>query len=338
MNSPFAAHQRLLRERLSLLLAPLHPLLKADVVQALESSGKLLASGSTGTPAGVWALLSFLVTRSVQPTIADSIASKVGIASECFVCALDLLDDIEDEDQTPVVQSLGTARVLNVSTTLLMLAQQSLISLQDMEDQRIPSERIVILLDAFQSYALRATTGQHRDLLAETRPAVGFTEEECFEIAEGKAGAIMGLVCALGAIVAGADDQLCAQFATMGTLLGIAHQLDNDSHDLYDSLQAFSLSRETTTANNERKSVKSDIARGKKTLPVVLAANRPDTPHSSASHTDEHSEAHKDALHESIIATWGICLLYRERARECLREIEAREPVDPALRILLGFE
>ncbi len=262
--------------------------------------------------------------------------TSVGVAVECFVCALDLLDDVEDEDQTPIVRELGIPRTLNVSTTLLMLAQQALLSLTQ---QSIPIERVLLLLDVLQSSALHATVGQHRDLLAEQRSAHDMTEEECIEIAAGKAGAIMRLACLMGALLADADETLCDLFGEMGELLGIAHQLDNDSHDLYYLLQGQSPA--VDAANTEQvPGVKSDLARGKKTLPVVLAAKNEHMLHENAAkaRADEGSEGYNAALHEGIITTWGISLLYRERARERLQKIAARKPVAPPLRILLGFE
>ena len=52
---------------------------------------------------------------------------------------------------------------------------------------------------------------------------------------------------------------------------------------------------------------------------------------------DEQKEEYLRALNEGIITTWGICLLYRERARDRLQEIEAHRPIAPALGLLLGF-
>jgi hypothetical protein len=40
-------------------------------------------------------------------------------------------------------------------------------------------------------------------------------------------------------------------------------------------------------------------------------------------------------LQQGIVATWGISLLYRERAGECLRKIDALHPIPPLLRSLL---
>jgi hypothetical protein len=149
--NPFAAQQHLLTERLSVLLAPLDSMLKVDVVHVLKEEGKLLSQPHIETnpahsvlPAGVWALLTLLVAQHVSPDINPLVTSSIAVAVECFVCALDLLDDIEDEDQTPVVQELGTARVLNVSTALLMLAQRAILSLSE---QGIAPKHILRLLD-----------------------------------------------------------------------------------------------------------------------------------------------------------------------------------------------
>ncbi len=340
--SPFrqyAAQQALLRERVHFILATLHPLLRSDVLQVLEDKGKLLyqpdMSKSSALPAGSWALLPLLIARHVNAFIDDAVVSSIGVAIECFVCALDLLDDVEDDDQTPVVQKLGVARTLNVSTTLLMMAQQALLSLAL---QNVPSHRILLLLDTLQSSALHATAGQHRDLLAEQRAAKDMTDEECIEIAAGKAGAIMRLACLVGAIVADADEMLCEQFSEMGELLGIAHQLDNDSHDLYYLLQGQSSAGDVVDTGMVTESVKSDLTRGKKTLPIVIAARRERILQENAAGADVDSEEYKAILQEGIITTWGISLLYRERAHDCFQKIEAQKPVALPLRMLLGFE
>ena len=95
----FAAQQEVLRERLLFLLATQHPVLRADVVRALEEEGKLLAKPRADAvavrPDGSWALLTMLVAQHLDPDIDLLCVSGVAIAIECFVCALDLLDDVE---------------------------------------------------------------------------------------------------------------------------------------------------------------------------------------------------------------------------------------------------
>ncbi len=340
--SLFAAQQSMLCERLHRLLAVLHPLLYTDVVQALKGPGKLLSRPDTGIDplnpshiAGVWSLLTLLIAQHISPNIDPEYASSVAVAVECFVCALDLLDDIEDDDQTPIVQALGMPRALNLSTALLALTQHAVLSLSK---QDITPALILCLLETFQESSLTATSGQHRDLLAEQRLAQDLTQEECIEIAAGKAGTIMRLACRLGALCAGADDTLCAQFSELGALLGIAHQLDNDCHDLYYLLQDNISTIIPGEIVETRKSVKTDLVRGKKTLPVVLAAKISDPLQKALVSSDEEGGRYLQALHEGIITTWGICLLYRERARDCLQKIDAQKPVAPALRFLLGLQ
>jgi len=73
-------------------------------------------------------------------------------------------------------------------------------------------------------------------------------------------------------------------------------------------------------------------------LPVVLAARVNSFLQKTSAVVDkEKKEERLHALHEGIIATWGICLLYRERASDRLRMIEDQRPLAPALRFLLDL-
>ncbi len=350
--NPFAAHQDILRERLYRLLATLHPALQTDVEHSLSEKGKLLSSVDVGAsqhllsrPVGTWSLLTLLVAQHIRPDIDLERAASVAVAMECYVCALDLLDDVEDDDQTPIVSSLGTARALNASTTLLALAQQAIFALRRRD---VSSSQVLRLLETLDACTMEAVTGQHRDLLAEGRSVHDLSREECIDIAAGKAGGIMRAACLLGAVNAGAKKSVLRQFADVGTSLGIAHQLDNDAHDLYYLLHH--ASSYDAASETSRASMKSDLARGKKTLPIVLAAlslaekqsskdTRLDDALKNLSElSDREREGYQRVLYEGIIATWGISLLYRERAHERFLELEVRKPVAPGLRLLLGFE
>ncbi len=275
------------------------------------------------------------MAQSISPGVDPLLAGSVALAVECYVCAIDLLDDVMDEDQTTTLQVLGTARTLNVSTALLTLAQQAILSLSQ---QGAAPTLVLRLLETLQESALVVAAGQHRDVLAERRPVEEFTREECIEIAAAKAGSIIRLACRLGALCAGADEVLCEQFSEFGELLGIAHQLDNDSHDLYYLLQGNTSSLAPTETETSTGRVKSDLARGKKTLPIVLGAQMYNAAlQQSSLQTDQEKEEYLRSLHEGIVTTWGICLLYRERARDRLQEIEAQRPVAPLLSILLDL-
>lgn len=327
----FDEYQHMLREQLNTFLNTLHPLIKGDVVRALEEPGKLLSpvtSTNSTSLVGVWSLLPLLVAQHIDPGIDKQYASTVAISVECFICALDLLDDVEDGDQTTIVKEIGIARVLNVSTILLALANHILLTLIEVG---LPSTQVVRFINVIQTSLITATAAQHRDILAEQRAVESFTTEECIEISEGKAGSLISLACFMGALCADASDKIISQFSELGKLLGIAHQLDNDSRDLYDILRH-------QQANDQLGTVKTDIVRQKKTLPIVLASQaiallQQSTPISRL----EKQRIWGDLLHEGIITTRGISLLYRERACEQLQQIEAQRPISYTLRLLLGF-
>jgi geranylgeranyl pyrophosphate synthase len=298
-----------------------------DVERALQEKGKLLYSPTENveniSPSGIWSLLTLSIAVQVNPLVDLADASNLAVAVECLICALDLLDDIEDEDQTPVVRELGSARVLNVSTALLALYQRAILT-------RFSSSLANSLLKSIQDGLLIATAAQHRDLLAEERAVDELTREECLEIAAGKAGALTSLSFSLGAFYGGASEKVVAQFARLGNFLGIAQQLNNDCHDLYILLQACSPSGKEEVAGSV---YKSDLARRKKTLPFVLASQRSKI--GGEWMNNVWSEAYEQSLREGIMAAWGIYLLYRERARACLEEINKEQPVNLVLRQLL---
>ena len=331
-NKLFVELHQALREQLFFILDMLHPLIRADVILALEEPGKILAQSkkiaSSNSISGTWALLPLLIAQHVSPDIDRHSACRIGVAVECFICALDLLDDVEDDDKTTLLTRLGIPRVLNVSTALLSLAHFALLSLSEFG---VSSTLVVSLLETLQKATLLATRGQHRDILAEQRPAESFTSEECIEIAEGKAGTLLSLACRIGALYANSSSELLTQFGELGRLLGIASQLDNDSHDLYHILQ---YQQTSETASH----VKTDITRRKKTLPIVLATHAMSALQEASFATDEEKQkALVKFLHEGIITTWGISLLYRERARDQLQQIDAQLPISHSLRLLLGF-
>src|SRR5690348_16933413 len=155
-----AASQQLLRERLAIFLSDIHPMMRPDLLAALQMPGKLLShdhreSDAEGEeqrpPAGLWPLVTLLVAQNISPEVDGQIAGNVAVAIECLICALDLLDDVEDGDQTPMLQALGAARVLNISTALLALAQRAILSLVQ---QNVASSLVIGLLSLIQEALL----------------------------------------------------------------------------------------------------------------------------------------------------------------------------------------
>ena len=309
--------------------------LRADIVEALSAEGKLFHEPAIRFD-GRWALLPLYLARALSEEAAQAWSFAAALAMECLICATDLLDDVMDEDMTPLIERLGVARTLNVSLALLSLPQRILLALAG----RHPLSPLPLrLLDAVQRAFLLAVSGQQQDLLAERRLACELSREDCIEIAAAKAGSLLGLACRLAALCAGVEEPLVERCAEMGRLLGIAAQLDNDAHDLARLLEPGGAG-----------SRKSDLRRAKKTLPVVLAARSlheargleageiDRTFQGLSSLSEEGQEVVISALREGILATWGISLLYRERARDCFNEMIGDGPVRETLLQVLGFE
>jgi len=319
----------LLVRRLRALLNTIsEPSLKADITCALQGPGKLLARPEASPLQGTWGLLPFHLSHYLAPALPLPVATLVGVTVECQICALDLLDDLEDDDQTATLLRLGRRRTLLVTTALQMLALQALAALKG----RIPPRRQYRLFATLNRLMLEAVTGQGRDLLTERRLPQELTVQECLEIASQKAGSLMCMACSLAAIAAGADEATIEQWAELGRVLGIAHQLDNDAHDLYDLLRDHFSPLEGMAAS--RVSTKSDLRRGKISLPIVLAARRASIPWpvQDVEHLDQGA---LDALYEGIVVTWGICLLHHEQVRDHLRAIESVGPLPLELLTLL---
>ena len=229
-------------------------------------------------------------------------------------------DDIEDGDQTAIIQSIGTARVVNVASALLILAHKVLLSLLD---EAVDRSLILSLLNTLVNASLKSANGQHLDILFENREFADISGEESINMIGLKSGSLMSATMHLGALCAGAEKGICEKFAECGRLLGIAYQLDNDSHDLYNIVQSLD------NAENAycHKTIKTDLTLEKKTLPIIIANKYENILHVN--------EPDRKALKEGILVSWAVSLLYRERALECLQELEKRSLVSPLLRLVL---
>lgn len=108
--------------------------------------------------------------------------------------------------------------------------------------------------------ALRALCeGQSEDLAFEKRVSVSLPE--CLHMVEGKTAALLSAACELGAWAARANTERTALMGQFGLELGLAFQLVDDLLGIWGD------------PHSTGKPVFSDLARRKKTLPVVAALN-----------------------------------------------------------------
>ena len=330
MHEAFVSDQKILRNELQVLLGELgihssEPL-RTDMTCLLSAPGKLLSSSaiSSRIPQGFWALLPCTIARYCVSTTDYRLASRIGLACEFLHSALDSFDEIEDDDTSEQRTLLGDGRFLNTATFLYTLVPLILDSLCP---RYLSSEHLRLLQQLLTSDMIMAMRGQHRDILAEQADLATFLPEECLHIVSAKSGVLFRLVCRMGAHAINASDELVNCFAEVGELMGIVAQLENDVHGLEREL----VSRDESTQ-------KSDLRRGKKTLPIVLAQKQ-FIGLWDAERDEQREHVHMTAYDQAIKATLGAADHLRERALLLIPRIEQiRGEVMPhELRILLNL-
>lgn len=231
------------------------------------------------------------------------IGEQVAAAVEIFMAGLDVLDEVEDGDHSPLVDAVGTAQALNIATALLLLAQTTLCHLTA---DGVTPMRAHLLAQTLAEAGLAATSGQHRDLLGEDSAAISY--EDALETARLKAGALVAGACKLGALVGTDDSDILARYHAWGLHYGTAAQLSNDLHDADDAAG------------------KSDIARQKGTIPLLYQRETV-----LATEPTENAQA-SGALH----FTWVILELERQQCATIADELAARGQASEHLQMLLG--
>lgn len=217
--------------------APLTPAYRTALATALEVPGRILSDA----PEARWTHCVFTCCAAAGGPWEQ--AAPTAGAIELFMAALELLDDEEDSEESLLRSELGPARLLNVSTGLLFLAQSSLTSARG-------EQATSILLD----WALRACSGQDADLATESTVGIGLTD--ALTITDWKSASLAAAACQLDALCADANPALQALYAQFGAYLGMAAQLANDMRAV------------TADAAD-----KTDIALRRPTLPLVYAAH-----------------------------------------------------------------
>jgi geranylgeranyl diphosphate synthase type I len=161
-------------------------------------------------------------------------------------------DDVQDEDEerhhrATVWKLWGKAQAINAGDVMFALALESLQQLADAQAKR--STRV--LLAAIR----RMVEGQYMDLSFEPRDDVSV--EEYVEMIGRKTGAMIAASCRLGAISAEADSATEGAFEEWGRDIGLTFQIVDDVLGIWGD------------AGKTGKSNVNDIARKKKSLPVV---------------------------------------------------------------------
>ena len=163
-------------------------------------------------------------------------------------------DEVQDHDaerhHRPTLWALlGEGQAINAGDFLITRANEALLTGQG------PAERRLQALQLLNVAMARMIAGQWADISFETRMDV--TSEEYLEMVRGKTGALLGAPIAMGAILAGAPQEQADALGHWGETVGMAFQVQDDYLGIWGN------------PNLTGKSNTGDIARRKKTLPIV---------------------------------------------------------------------
>ncbi|HCG02829.1 MAG TPA: polyprenyl synthetase [Chloroflexi bacterium] len=167
-------------------------------------------------------------------------------------------DDIQDRDPSrrhrPTVWKLwGEPQGINVGDGLFALASRAVMAIAD-------AETAVAVGKAFQETALLLTLGQFLDMSFESRASVAI--DEYIDMISRKTAALVGFCVWSGARIGGMDEAFLGHLRDFGRWLGIAYQIHDDIMGIWGS------------AEETGKLPGTDLRNCKKTLPVLLAAQR----------------------------------------------------------------
>ena len=208
--------------------------------------------------------------KGTRPALAILSAEAVGAPSETAVpgaVAIELIhdfslihDDIIDNDaerrhRPTVWAKFGTGVGVVVGDALHALAFEVLLS--DPSPSRVKAAKN--LGEAVSAMI----AGQSMDMAFEEMPSV--TLEQCLVMEQGKTGALLAYASSVGAILAGADEDVVEELADFGAHMGVAFQAVDDLLGIW--------------GDPERtgKPAGADLRERKKSVPVVIALNS-DTP------------------------------------------------------------
>lgn len=188
-----------------------------------------------------WAQLTLMTCESTGGGLEAGLQGAV--AMELYALAADILDDIQDQDNSDLPwRKVPPAQAINLATCILVLSYQALSTLSNRSHFRDITNNL-------NQIGLQACDGQFQEFLNDSKEKIAL--EEYFEIVKKKSGGLTAGACKIGAILGGADQILVDQLEQFGMKLGLMGQIQNDLDDFL---------------NLERKS---DLVKGRKTLPFV---------------------------------------------------------------------
>jgi len=204
-------------------------------------------------------LLSFGAVHQAEPDWAAALPAAAAV--ELLHNFSLIHDDIQDNSplrrgRPTLWQKWGIAQAINAGDAMFTLAFNVLLDLSTTRSPEIGIDAQQIL----QTTCMALTQGQYLDISFESRTTV--TMEQYWAMIGGKTAALLAACTELGALIGGAAPTRRAAFKEFGRSLGLAFQVQDDILGIW--------------GNEEQtgKSAASDLAAGKKSLPVIFGLSK----------------------------------------------------------------
>ena len=194
--------------------------------ELLEQSLERCAPGAAPNPLGEPLALLYLVARAGGREL-DEQAERVAAFCYLYILALDLLDDVQDDDLAGKPhESVGPAIAINSALTLLFLGLRELhVSIELERNGTLRSA----YLRLFGRVSLLAVAGQHRDLMGN---ACNNTPAEVLAMHQAKTSSV-SLLTECGALLARCDDESAQRYREIGEQLAMLVQVRDDLRDIF---------------------------------------------------------------------------------------------------------
>ncbi|MDA1168153.1 MAG: polyprenyl synthetase family protein [archaeon] len=207
------------------------------------------------------ATLPWLVAKAVGDSHSGIL--DVGAAIETVHNFTLVHDDIMDNDEvrrgrSAVHVEFDPPTAINAGDAMLAIAFERIVMAES-----VTNDDIVALVDRIAGMVRRVSEGQQLDIEFEDRIAV--SEEDYFEMIEGKTAVMFETCAEIGARLSGAEQDIIDCMSEWGLALGLCFQLMDDLIDVLSDSETLG------------KPAGSDIAQGKRTLMVIHALSQPDS-------------------------------------------------------------
>jgi len=264
------------------------------------------------------------ITGSYEPALPGAAAVELGHNFSL------IHDDIEDADlerrHRPTLWSLhGIPQAINTGDAVFVLSR---IALHRLTELGFSDTKVLRLMRLYDETCLALCEGQYIDIWTSGNDGP-MTVELYFDMIGRKTAALISAAIEAGALLATDDEAVIARYRAFGWALGLAFQLNDDLLGIW--------GEEAATGK-----VASDIARHKKTLPIVYAfeqAGPADRQRLGDVYRDPDPSSADIAEVEAILERTGARAYCRDEARryrdEALAELDAAGVVKPEARAAL---